>query len=142
MNQIINSINSKKFRIALWDRMPINFEYTSDLRKEVFCKIELQIIRLNADQIKIVYFKSKLPWSKSYGYVSKGDNSTIYINSRKVMNQKQMAKFIMHELCHFAGYGHGNNYVYYKIPWLYKKKMDSVNRKLATITERIYDNRF
>lgn len=89
------------------------FTYTDETCEEVANKIKDFVLKdkIVSPVISVFGFKPFFRWSKVVGYTTKG-TSKIYVNLRKipVMTEQEIAGNLLHEICHLAGYEHGNNY--------------------------------
>ena len=118
-----------------------DFTYTNKTPAMVIKDIKNQLNRLENGEIRFEAYKSRNPWSRSNGYVEQGQNRVIHINVRKNLNIVSLLGFVIHELSHFAHYGHGTGRCANSMSWYCggRKKRKSVPVKLASITEELYD---
>lgn len=99
-----------KMMKELWHKN--DFEYNSGLGQEICEKIVFF-----TEPTKVFFFKSKNPWSKSFGYFNNVDS--IFINTRKfneLCKEDEKGRmpgligFLCHERLHHVGFSHGNNF--------------------------------
>lgn len=139
--ELINHKFVMEVRYAMQDNL--TYTYTDKGWERIHKDFHDQCLRLKDDKIKMVAFRSRNPWSNSNGYVQRGDDTTIYLNTRKKLNPSELIGFLVHELMHFAGYGHGTGRCQNSMSWVCggRKKRKSVPVKLARLAREVYDSR-
>jgi hypothetical protein len=86
------------------------------------------------DDIEVRPYRTKWPWSSVIGY---SDGENVYINMRKI-NSLSISDYVgnlVHEFCHHAGYGHGDN----NISRNTERKLKSVPYYCGELASGIYD---
>lgn len=86
-----------------------DFTFTKDEGPKVSQTLRLEAKQaFEVDDIEVRPYRTRWPWSSVIGY---SDGENIYINMRKI-NDLDIADYVgnlVHEFCHHAGYGHGDN---------------------------------
>jgi hypothetical protein len=84
------------------------------------------------DDVEIRPYRTRLPWSSVIGY---SDGENIYINMRKIdsLDVSDYVGNLVHEFCHHAGYGHGDNSP--------KGKQNSVPYYCGDLARHIFSNK-
>lgn len=72
--------------------------------------IAINLCQVQRKPLNIFSFKSRIPWSKSYGYYD--GKGSVFINLRKLpfMTTVELTGMLLHEMAHYCSYTHGNNF--------------------------------
>ncbi len=143
LEEVRSVFANRKFRKAVRNEiMGLYFTYTRSGQgwEQIFKDFEVQCLRVKSGEIDFTTFKSKYPWSNSHGYVLRGQNNKIHLNSRHNLNGVETLEFVTHEIMHFGGYNHGTGICANRMSrWCGgREKLRSVPVKLAEIVGEIY----
>lgn len=58
--------------------------------------------------IEVRFYKPLYPWSSALGYY---DGKAIYINYRKILDNKALVGLLLHEYAHYCGFHHSGNLI-------------------------------
>jgi hypothetical protein len=83
----------------------------------------IESLLADKEPVPVFTYKSLNPWTSALGY---SDGKAIYLNIRKLgaMSHNDLVGLLLHELAHYKGFSHGNNFktedkVLYSVPyWL------------------------